>query len=362
MGRTEQEIEDLYLVQRKDARLSMLKKREPNRLDLRVGELVEVRSPSDILNTLDSNGALDALPCMPEMLRYGGRRFRVYKRVDKVCDTIDKTGFRRMNNTVLLEGVRCDGAAHGGCQARCMILWKEAWLRRVSAPAKEGVNTNDASAGEKAEPVFSTTGASHCTEADLRQATRKRPPSTDTKDETFSCQATELKAATSPLAWWDLRQYARDLCSGNVSLLNWACGVLIILFNAVQRLRGGSSYPHLAQGKLKKTPHEVLNLQAGDLVEVKAEREIWRTLDVNNKNRGLWFDVEMLKFCGEKHQVLGRVQQMINEKTGRMLRFTNDCIILDEVKCNGDHHQFCPRSEYIYWREIWLRRTLHGDV
>jgi len=338
----------------------MLKKRDPNRLALRVGELVEVRGQSDILNTLDSNGAFDALPCMPEMLRYCGQRFRVYKRVDKVCDTITKAGFRRMNNTVLLEGVRCDGAAHGGCQARCMILWKEAWLRRVSVLAKEEVNADGASVGKKAEAGFATKGASHCTETDLLQATRKRPPSTDAKDETFSCQATELKAATSPLDWWDLRQYVRDLWSGNVNLLNWVCGMLIILFNTVQRLRGGCGYPHLAQGTLKKTPQEVLNLQPGDLVEVKAKREIWQTLDVSNKNRGLWFDIEMLKFCGEKYQVLGRVQQIIDEKTGRMLRFTNDCIMLDGAKCNGDHHRFCPRSEYIYWREIWLRRSREG--
>ena len=38
-----------------------------------------------------------------------------------------------MHNTVHLRRTRCDGAAHGGCQAACLLFWKEAWLERVEA-------------------------------------------------------------------------------------------------------------------------------------------------------------------------------------------------------------------------------------
>src|SRR5271167_3755026 len=101
-------------------------------LNLRAAELVEVRSEAEILSTLDSNGRLDALPFMPEMLAYCGKQFRVYKRADKTCDTISYTpSARRMRNTVHLETLRCDGSAHGGCQARCFLFWKESWLKRV---------------------------------------------------------------------------------------------------------------------------------------------------------------------------------------------------------------------------------------
>jgi len=27
------------------------------------------------------------------------------------------------------------------------------------------------------------------------------------------------------------------------------------------------------------------------------------------------------------------------------------------VVCKGDLHEFCPRSIYPYWREIWLKRV-----
>src|SRR5919201_470703 len=94
--------------------------------DLRSGDLVEVRSEREILATLDERGELDSLPFMPEMLPYCGRRFRVFKVAHKTCDTIEYAGvgLRRMRNAVHLENLRCDGSAHDGCQAGCLIFWK----------------------------------------------------------------------------------------------------------------------------------------------------------------------------------------------------------------------------------------------
>src|SRR2546429_350400 len=104
-----------------------------SRLNLRVGEIVEVRSENEILATLDDAARLDNVPFMPEMLQYCGERFRVFRRSDKTCDNIGEWSIRRMEDTVHLEGLRCDGSAHGGCEAACLIFWKEAWLKRVPA-------------------------------------------------------------------------------------------------------------------------------------------------------------------------------------------------------------------------------------
>ncbi len=85
------------------------------------GQVVEVRSHREILATLDSNGKLDNLPFMPEMAKCCGRRFRVYRRAEKVF--LDQYYYvARMPRAVFLEGVRCDGAAHAGCQMGCLIL------------------------------------------------------------------------------------------------------------------------------------------------------------------------------------------------------------------------------------------------
>jgi hypothetical protein len=134
---------------------------------------------------------------------------------------------------------------------------------------------------------------------------------------------------------------------------------IIALFNKLQRLRNGSPYPFI-EGKLKQSPVEVLNLQPGELVEVKSKAEILATLHLSEKNRGLSFDSEMVRHCGRQFRVLRRVERIIDEKTGTLTHMKGDCIVLDGAVCAADYHRFCPRSIYPYWREIWLRRA--GDA
>ena len=106
-------------------------------MTLRAGDWVEVRSKEEILATLDENGRLEGLPFMPQMLQYCGQRFQVFKRAGKTCSEVrGPKGVvyvsRRLHDTVHLEH-RCDGRAYGGCQAGCLIFWKEAWLKPVGA-------------------------------------------------------------------------------------------------------------------------------------------------------------------------------------------------------------------------------------
>ena len=111
-----------------------------------------------------------------------------------------------------------------------------------------------------------------------------------------------------------------------------------------------------------KTPSDKLNLQSGELVQIKSHEEILNTLDKNNKNRGLWFDAEQVPYCGKTAKVLCRVEKIINERTGKMMKLPNDCLILEGVYCRAHYSSdrlFCPRSIYSYWREIWLKRVTH---
>lgn len=281
---------------------------------------------------------------MPEMLKFAGRRIRIAKRAHKVCDTVSGSGLVRMERTVLLEDVRCDGSAHGGCDARCPILWKEAWLKRVDAVAN-GAEQNGSTARES---------AACCTEELLHAATT-RTSDADTPGEqdakVFSCQATELlRAAGNVIPPWSPGQYAEDLLSGNVGWLEFVPGFMrSFLFPA----RFG--HP-LLRGKLTKTPARVLNLQPGELVRVRSRKEILETLDTRRHNRGLNFDTHLLRYCGREARVLGRVRQIIDERSGKMIQLSSDCIVLDGVVCHGDYRRFCPRGIYPWWREIWLER------
>jgi hypothetical protein len=325
-------------------------------LNLRVGEIVEVRSEAEILATLDEHGELDGLPFMPEMLAWCGRRVRVHKRALKACDTIDWTGMYRMRDAVHLEGSRCDGRAHGGCQAGCTIYWKEAWLKRV--PAGEPAVDLDP---EPATPP-------RCTLATLTEATRRAPDPAAPGEPRFACQATELRrAAPERIPSWDARQYVQDVRSGNAGALATIRTVWVGLFNEYQdlsrrflprplRIRAGRRYPYI-EGSLSKTPVETLDLQPGELVRVKSKEEIVKTLDTSNANRGMSFDGEMVRYCGREARVLRRVEQIIDEQSGRMVRFKNPCIVLEDVTCTGAYHRQCPRGIYPYWREIWLERV-----
>jgi len=329
-----------------------------HRLNLRVGEIVEVRSKEEILSTLDCNGKIDGLPFMPEMFRFCGLRFRVYKRADRTCDTITHGGMRRMHDAVHLEGLRCDGSFHGGCQAACFLFWKEPWLKRASRR------------GGESDPVRKI---GLCTETKLLQATHAARCSSEA-GEIFSCQATELPRATTRLTAWDIRPYLRDIWSGNLSVKEAVIAVFwrafrtsrtvgayrlqIWLYNKIQQVRRRELFPYpYPWGELRKTPCLQLNLQPGNVVKVRSYKEITSTLDTAFRNRGLSFDVEMTKYCDGTYKVLQRVERVINEQTGEMMKLPRDCLILEQVTCKGDYHWGCPRSLYPFWREIWLERV-----
>ncbi|WP_372657336.1 hypothetical protein [Hydrogenophaga sp.] len=332
----------------------------PRSLGLRAGDWVVVRSAAEILATLDENARFDKLPFQPEMLAFCGQRLRVAKSAHKTCDNIEKTGGRRMLDAVHLEKARCDGGGHGGCMADCVFFWKEAWLRPESDTAPAEV---------PATPL---------TAADV-QLHAKAPNQGDAADPVYVCQTTALFEATTLLPWWDLRQYVRDVSSGNHSAwhmckllvfaayrqlvgLGYGYRILVGAFNRWQQLRGGKPFP-LGSGVIpdgKATPSETLDLQVGEWVEIKPSADILQTITKNGFNRGMRYDMEMAKYSGERHRVEMRVDRLINEQTGKMMEMKNACIQLENVYCRAEcteRRLGCPRASNTYWREIWLRRV-----
>jgi hypothetical protein len=323
-------------------------------LNLRVGEWVEVRPIPEIIATLDVNGALDGLPFMPEMVQYSGKCFRVFKSAHKTCDTIELSVIRRMDNAVHLEGLRCTGEAHGGCQASCLLFWKEAWLKRVTAPVSgpRGAGTAAGRTGDDSAFV------------EVLQVHTRQPARPDDNVERFRCQATDLLKATHEIRKrdrFDPRTYVKDVTSGNVSIREFVFYGLLAMINAFTRTWFNRRYPSLRGLGGDKTPAVELNLQPGELVQVRSKMEILTTLNSRLRNRGLLFDYEMVPYCDNgTYRVLRRVERIINEKTGKMMTFSNACLILDGVACGGklsSCRMFCPRSIYQYWHEVWLKRA-----
>lgn len=343
-------------------------------LELRAGEVVEVLSKEEILDTLDQDGRYEALPFMPEMFQYCGRRFRVYKRAHKTCDFVTHTGIRRLANAVHLENIRCDGSAHGGCQAQCMIFWKEAWLKRDSSQSFLDNSRADSIGGE----TLRSRSNSACSEEAVFENCYSIQ--SEHSDPIYSCQATQLPDFTQPISWWGIGHYIEDHRSGNVksirqmlsrlmyrtydNLINLGIGwgpALRWLYDRFQQAHGGLPYPgrtgNISIGS--PTPTGTISLEPGEFVRVKSYEEILKTLDTAGKNRGMGFSAEMVPYCGKVFRVLSRVTRIVDERSGRMLHLGNPCIILEGSICQALYNKgmvFCPRATYAYWREIWLER------
>jgi hypothetical protein len=331
---------------------------------------VRVRSLEQIRATLDANGCLNGLPFMPEMVKYCGRRSQVRKRAHKTCDTLyGLGGLRVLVPAVHLEDLRCDGSAHGSCQASCLLFWHEAWLESV--PDAVGKN-----AGEVTVPVPGTTlpAAADLPESWSVTAVNGEP--------IYKCQATAAPAFTTALAAKNLGQYAEDLSSGNVSLREMFWGAfhaffrklmqtgiayryVVATYNWVQARRGEPPNPYVA-GTLTKTPVETLDLTIGEWVRIKPFNDIMATLDARNRNRGLWFvPEEMGQFCGQVARVTKRVDRLIEEKSGKMLVPKTSSVVLDGIYCTGTtvaKRLNCPRASALFWREIWLERVAPGEA
>ena len=328
----------------------------------RAGDFVQIRTEAEILATLDPSGRLEGLSFMPEMRAYCGTTLPVFRRAEKTC--VSHLGISRMKDAVLLSGARCDGSAHGNCDAGCLFFWKDQWVKPL--PRGNGHPTG--------RERLSLEGGADTPLAVQREhdgtAAEQGAPAT----ETFSCQATDLLTATTPLAPWDPRQYVRDVSSGNFAVAHVAPVLASRLAGrarrtsrrAIARMRSRAgaeeaqtaSLPGAADPGIAATPERSARgipseIQPGDRVMVRSQTEIEATLDSRGMNRGLAFRSEMLLYCGREFHVVKRVNRIIDERSGRMLHL-RDCLVLDGIVCEASYHRFCPRAAYLYWREAWL--------
>ena len=290
------------------------------------GQLVEVRSAGEIAATLDGAGRLEGMAFMPEMARHCGGRFRVQRTADTTC--VEGLGMRRLSTTVFLTGLRCDGAAHDGCQRGCLMFWKEAWLKAVEA-------------GDAARP-----GAGSAPELQ-HLATRE--------GERYTCQSTALATATTPMFRWDVSPLIAQLRRGEISFGRFTLILARMVINRSRKLLGGRELGFLA-GTGRKHAKGNLALRDGEIVQVRSTAELTQTLDATGRNNGLTFEPDMLALSGRCLRAGPPIRKIIHEETGKMIELTST-VALEGVLCSGLHARNCPRANPLFWREAWLRRV-----
>ncbi len=294
-------------------------------------DAVRVKSAVEILSTLDPAGRLGGMPFMPEMIPFIGQILTVRRRADQTC--VEGLGLRALPLTVFLDDARCDGTAHDGCQRGCALFWNEAWL----APEDEDGPAPDPAA--EAEALRRLAGFA-VRDGDL-----------------YLCQSTALAKVTGPAP--GLRALADDLRRGELEPPR--------LVEIVGRTVARKALALIGRGEigsLKGRNGKVidrLDLEPGEIVRVKPPRRIAATLNAHGRNRGMTFEPEMTGHAGRIHTVARRVDRMIHEETGRMVRLTST-VTLDGVDCQGRCTRNCPRANPLFWREAWLERVGDEDA
>jgi hypothetical protein len=218
---------------------------------------------------------------MPEMLQCCGKQLRVLNRV--VQATIDgaflvhhaESFVRefRNNDVVILQGVRCSGAKHDGCQRGCAIFWKEAWLERVNDGEVDRIPKQD---------FVNATTDKVC--SNLK---------TKTESSKYFCQSSEFLKATLHLSNMQrIKKCFSAVAAGNITVWGMLKRIFVWMWCKTRTRLVGEH----VQGSLEKTPTEFLGLKPGELVEVRSSREILTTLNKDGRNRGLHFSAEQRPF------------------------------------------------------------------
>ena len=138
-------------------------------------------------------------------------------------------------------------------------------------------------------------------------------------------------------------------------------GILAVLRRAFELVVIGAMWPRREiRGRGIAVDAPSLALLPGDLIEVKSYDEILSTLDRNGRYRGLLFLPEMMPYCGRRFRVHKRLERIYLEHSGQ-IRAIKNTVLLENVFCSGVRTG-CDKSCFLYWREIWLRRTDEADA
>lgn len=280
-----------------------------------------VKSFAEIQHTLDDRGTTEGLPFMPEMLNFCGRAFRVRKPAN-IC----LGGYRHLEGVWHLEGPRCSGSAHGGCQAKCLLYWHESWLEPAFAPSVEPSTDEGQRNAKELLRCF--------------DATTNR----------YTCQLTEGGKLGSPMPIPSVREHLSSFLTGRITwpdvrmLFSWSYNR--ILFGLLRRLNWPAN---------KKREISEDEIHVGDIVRVRSRASIVRSLNSRGFHKGLSLRPDMLRFSGRTFRVVARVDRIIDEYTGDLRRIKNGCYVLDGVTCGGEW-KMCTREELYYWRSIWLEK------
>jgi len=168
------------------------------------------------------------------------------------------------------------------------------------------------------------------------------------------CQAEDLPAFSRRATGIEVAFYRLEWYLNNGGLCATIKRIPLSLLLRAERVLGLQS--RASRRRPVDRENEILELQPGELVEVKSEKEIRNTLDANDRQRGLFFASGMTEYCKRRMRVLKRVERICLDDRPGEVRLLKHTVLLEGAMCNGTTVG-CDRSCFYFWREAWLRRV-----
>lgn len=108
-------------------------KKSRGALGLATGDWVDVKGTAGIVESLDERGTNCGLGFTPTMIPALGQRHRVLYPIRKII--LEQDGkMVHLSNTVVLDGVVCQGNCVNQCPRAEYLYWRESWLDRADGP------------------------------------------------------------------------------------------------------------------------------------------------------------------------------------------------------------------------------------
>ncbi|NIA52287.1 hypothetical protein HAV22_01290 [Massilia sp. TW-1] len=113
-------------------------KKSKGALGLAGGDWVDVKGAADIVESLDEHGTNCGLGFTPTMIPAIGQRHQVLYPIRKII--VEQDGrMVHLSNTVVLDGVVCQGTCVNQCPRAEYLYWRESWLDRADGPSMSSV-------------------------------------------------------------------------------------------------------------------------------------------------------------------------------------------------------------------------------
>ena len=191
---------------------------------------------------------------------------------------------------------RCDGSAHGGCQASCLLFWKDAWLKPVSVVlcGSALVHLDNSSASTRcSSSAVALSGIRRLGLHDYGKApwtknlcTFARPPACLMRPPISNGGMFVSTSKTTVQAMWVSGEFfAVRSISFTTAISNAGIGLgrpMRWFYDTFYPLWGGSSFSPQTRNDSRTTNLLLrlrLDLQPGELVRIKSHKEILKTLN-----------------------------------------------------------------------------------